>query len=66
MAEQIETTKNIMCPEYDKPATVRLLYEQVEGGAYKLIKISCKLEREISFRGTQCFHSCEKKFKEGS
>ncbi|TET16491.1 MAG: hypothetical protein E3J78_08740 [Candidatus Cloacimonadota bacterium] len=65
MAETIETTKNIMCPEYDEPATLRLLYEQIEGGGYKLIKMSCRLEMDMSFRGTECNHTCEKRFKDG-
>jgi predicted transcriptional regulator len=63
--ENIETVKNFMCPEYDKPATVKLIYEQLEDGSYKLVKMACKLEMEMSFRGTQCYHSCEKKLKEG-
>jgi hypothetical protein len=65
MGEKIETLKNIMCPEYDKPATIKLIYEKV-GDGYKLLKMACKLEMEMSFRGTQCYHSCEKKLKEES
>lgn len=64
MGENVETIKNIMCPEYDKPAAVKLFYEQMDDGGYKLAKMACKLEMEMSFRGTQCYHSCEKKFKE--
>jgi|GEM_PF-2998185 len=63
MAETVETTKNIMCPEFDKPAAIKLTYEPVPDGGYKLVKMACKLEMEISFRGTQCSHTCESKFK---
>ncbi len=63
MGEKIERLKNIMCPEYDKPATIKLIYEKTPEG-YKLIKMACKLEMEITFRGSQCYHSCEKKIKE--
>ncbi len=63
MAETVETTKNIMCPEYEKPATIKLTYERLEDGSYKLVKMGCKLEMEMSFRGTECTHSCESKFK---
>jgi len=63
MSEEIERTKNIMCPEFDKPATIKLTYEPLEGGGYKLVKMACKLEMEVSFRGTQCYHTCEKQIK---
>jgi hypothetical protein len=63
MGEKVERLRNIMCPEYDKPATIKLIYEKTEGG-YKLLKMACKLEMEMTFRGTECFHSCEKKLKE--
>jgi len=65
MPEEIVRTKNIMCPEFDKPATIKLIYEPTEDGGYKLVKMACKLEMEMSFRGSQCFHSCESKIKEG-
>jgi hypothetical protein len=63
MGETVESIKNIMCPEYDKPATIKLIYEKLPDG-YKLLKMACKLEMEMSFRGTQCYHSCEKRLKE--
>jgi len=63
MAKTIETTKNIMCPEFDEPATLKFIYELTEDGGYKLIKMACKLEKEMSFRGTTCSHSCEKQLK---
>lgn len=64
MGEKIETLKNIMCPEYDKPATIKLIYEKLDGGGYKLLKMACKLEMDMTFRGTECYHSCETKLKE--
>lgn len=63
MAEEIEITKRIMCPEMGKPAEIKLIYEKVEGGEYKLKKMACKLEMEMSFRGSQCNHSCEERLK---
>ena len=65
MGENVEMLKNIMCPEFDKPATIKLVYEKLDDG-YKLLKMGCKLEKEMSFRGTECYHSCEKRFKEGA
>ena len=64
MSEEIVRTKNLMCPEFDEPATIKLLYEPLEGGGYKLIKMACKIEQDMSSRGTDCNHSCEKKVKE--
>lgn len=64
MSNELTRTKNIMCHEFDKPATIKLTYEPAEGGGYKLVKMACKLEKEMSFRGSECYHSCEKKLRE--
>lgn len=64
MPDDIVRIKNLMCPEFDKPATIKLTYAALEEGGYKLLKMACRLEMDMSFRGTECYHSCEKQIKE--